>query len=87
MYYTLKETITYRVESVNEALKLRKWLEKNHVGELTSFKYTTKVVKEKGEPISDFQIVTATFVIDNEKEPEGNLIVNVNEGEETNDEV
>lgn len=83
-YYTLKETVNYRVPSVNDALKLRKWLEHHHEGELTTFKYTTKYIKEHGEIIEEFQLVTVTFVIDNEKEPEGVLLVDINEEDEDN---
>lgn len=71
MAYTLKTTTNYRVATVEEALRLREWLENNSMGELTSFKYTTKYIKVKGEIAEEFQVVTATFVIDNEKEPEG----------------
>lgn len=49
MYYTLKTTNVYRVPTVEDALKLREWLEKNHPGELTSFKYNLKQIKVKGE--------------------------------------
>lgn len=71
MYYMLKTTSTYRVPTVNDALKLRKWLESNCEGELTSFKYSTKYIKEKGEIIEEYQLVTAVVNIDNEKDPEG----------------
>ena len=42
MGYTLKTTNTYRVPTVEDALALRKYLERTCVGELTAFKYTTK---------------------------------------------
>ncbi len=75
MYYNLKSTNTYRVPTVEDALRLRKHLEKNSAGELTSFKYVTKYIKAKGEIIEEYQLVTATISIDNEKEPEGVYIV------------
>lgn len=71
MYYTIKSTTTYRVPTVDDALRLREYLEKESRGELSSFKYVTKYIKEKGEIIEEFQLVTVTFNIDNEKEPEG----------------
>lgn len=77
MCYTLKTTTTYRVPTVEDALRLRKYLEKNCNGELTSFKYTTKYIKAKGEIIEEYQIVTATISIDNEKEPEGVEIISL----------
>lgn len=71
MCYTLKTTTVYRVPTVEDALRLRKYLERNCVGELTSFSYKTKYIKAKGEIIEEYQVVTATISIDNEKEPEG----------------
>lgn len=71
MYYTIKTTMTYRVPTVADALKLREYLVKTHPGELNTFKYTTKYIKAKGEIIEEYQLVTATFNVDNEKEPEG----------------
>ena len=73
MYYTLKTTNVYRVPTVEDALALREHLERESVGELTAFKYTTKYIKSKGEIVEEYQVVTATFSIDNEKEPEGVL--------------
>lgn len=75
MYYTIKNTITYHVPSVNDALRLRKHLEQTMPGELVSFKYVTKYIKEKKEIVGEYQLVTATFNVDNEKEPEGVLPV------------
>ena len=45
MGYTLKTTNTYRVPTVEDALALRKYLERTCIGELTAFKYTTKYIK------------------------------------------
>ena len=46
-------------------------------GELTSFKYATKYIKAKGEIIEEYQLVTATITIDNEKDPEGVMPINM----------
>lgn len=73
--YTLKTTTTYRVETVEDVLSLREWLERDSIGTLTSFKYTTKYVKDHGEIVGEYQVVTATIVLDDEKNPEGNLPV------------
>ena len=62
MYYTLKTTTTYRVPTVEDALDLRKYLERTSVGELTAFKYTTKYIKEKGQIVDEYQVVTAKGV-------------------------
>ena len=77
MGYTLKTTNTYRVPTVEDALALRKHLEKTCEGELTSFKYATKYIKAKGGIVDEYQIVTATISIDNEKEPDGILPVSL----------
>jgi hypothetical protein len=77
MCYTLKTTNVYRVPTVEDALALRKHLERTCVGELTSFSYKTKYIKAKGEIIEEYQVVTATITIDNEKDPEGVMIVDM----------
>ena len=77
--YTLKTTTTYRVSTVDEALRLREFLQKNCVGELTSFTYTTKYIKEKGQIVEEYQVVKATISIDNEKEPDGILPLEIKE--------
>lgn len=79
MFYTLKTTNVYRVPTVEDALALRKYLEKTCMGELTSFSYKTKYVKAKGEIVDEYQVVTATITIDNEKEPEGVMPVDLDE--------
>lgn len=71
MMYTLKTVTTYRVQTVNDALRLREQLDKTCIGELTGFKYVTKYIKKGGEILDEYQLVTATIVIDNEKDPEG----------------
>ena len=79
MFYTLKTTNIYRVPTVEDALALRKHLERECIGELTSFSYKTKYVKAKGDIVDEYQVVTATITIDNEKEPEGILPVDLME--------
>ena len=79
MFYTLKTTNVYRVPTVEDALTLRKHLENTCMGELTSFSYKTKYIKAKGEIVDEYQVVTATITIDNEKEPEGILPVDLME--------
>lgn len=71
--YLIKVTNTYRVPTVEAALKLREALSHNDYGELTSFKYATKYIKEKGEIVEEYQLVTATIAFNNEKEPESTV--------------
>ena len=79
MCYTLKTTNVYRVPTVDDALRLREHLERTTNGELTGFKYATKYIKVKGEIVEEYQVVTATFTVDNEKEPEGVEIISLSE--------
>ena len=81
MFYTLKSTNVYRVPTVEDALRLREHLERTCHGELNSFKYTTKYIKAKGEIVEEYQLVTATMSIDDEKNPEGVLNVDVTDYE------
>lgn len=77
MNYTLKTVTNYRVPTVADALELRKYLERTCTGELTSFSYTTKYIKSKGEIIEEYQLVKATVEIDSEKDPSGILCINL----------
>lgn len=53
--YLLKVTNVYRVETVPEVLKLRKYLESpKSLGELQSFSYTSKPIKEGKEIIGEY---------------------------------
>ena len=69
MTHLIKSTNTYRVPTVNDALRLREELQSG-AGELISFKYTTKYIKSKGDIIDEYQVVTATLQFNAEKEPE-----------------
>ena len=73
MYYTLKTTNVYRVPTVEDALRLRKQLERDCVGELTSFSYKTKYVKSKGEIIDEYQLVTVKKIFNDEKDPTSHI--------------
>lgn len=69
MAYLVNVTNVYRVPTVQDALELRKELEKG-AGELISFSYTTKYLKQKGEIIEEWQQVKAKLVFNDEKKPE-----------------
>lgn len=70
MKHLIKTTNVYRVPTVTEALELREELSNLTYGELNSFSYTTKPIKEKGEVVDEYQLVKATIVFNNEKEPD-----------------
>ena len=75
--YLINNTLVFRVPTVEDALALRDELSENPYGELTNFSYTTKYIKAKGEIIEEYQLVTATITIDNEKDPEGVMPINM----------
>ena len=70
MKFLLDNTVRYRVDTVAEALALRDNLQKLPNAELVSFSYTTKLIKEKGEVVGEYQVVKAKLDVNNEKEPE-----------------
>lgn len=72
MAYLINVTNVYRVPTVQDALELRKQLEKG-AGELISFSYTTKFIKQKGEIVEEYQQVKAKIVFNDEKEPESDI--------------
>ena len=61
---------TIRVGSVNEVEQLHKDLKKDNRFELKKFEYTNKEVKQKGEVVDEYELVKATLVFNNEKEPD-----------------
>lgn len=69
-YYTLKDTIDFRVPTVEDALVLREQLENNGFGQLIAFNYKTKQIKVKGEVVEEYQVGKATIQFTTEKEPD-----------------
>ena len=68
--YLIKTTMTYRVATVDEVEQLHEALINNENFSLVGFGYKTKVIKQKGEIVEEYQLVTATVTINDEKEPE-----------------
>lgn len=68
--YLIKTTMTYRVATVDEVEQLHEDLINNENFSLVGFGYKTKVIKQKGEVVEEYQLVTATVTINDEKEPE-----------------
>lgn len=68
--YLIKTTMTYRVATVDEVEQLHEDLINNDNFSLVGFGYKTKVIKQKGEIVEEYQLVTATVTINDEKEPE-----------------
>ncbi len=70
MNYLLNAVNTYRVPTEEAALDLRDQLNNLPYGELTSFSYNIKEVKQKGEVIDTYYVVKTKIVFTTEKEPE-----------------
>ena len=70
MRYLLKAVDTYRVPTIADVEALHEQLLDDPTFDLTAFSYKTKQIKAKGEVIEEYQVVTATKIFTNEKDPE-----------------
>lgn len=75
MRYLLKAVDTYRVATVADVEALHQELLDDPTFDLTAFSYKTKYIKAKGEIIEEYQVVTATKVFTEEKEPDRTVSV------------
>lgn len=73
--YLINNVTTYVVPTVADVLELRSELQKNPYGELISFSYTTKYIKQKGEIVDEYQLVKAKIEFTAEKEPEQKIYI------------
>lgn len=76
--YLINTVNTYRVATEQEALNLREELNNLPYGELNTFSYTIKEVKQKGEVIDSYYIVKAKLIFNTEKDPESTVKVEYN---------
>lgn len=76
--YLLKAVDTYRVATVADVEALHEELLNDGSFDLTAFSYKTKCIKQKGEIIEEYQVVSATKIFTDEKEPD--RVVNVSYG-------
>ena len=67
--YLINDVVTYRVATVEEVEQLHEELLQDNHFSLTSFSYTTKQIKVKGEVVEEYQLVKAKKVFNAEKEP------------------
>lgn len=65
-----------RVDTVDEVEKLHTTLKEDKRFELKKFEYTHKEVKSKGEVIDAYELVKATLIFNNEKEPDCTVSIN-----------
>lgn len=75
MKILLNDVHTYRVDTVEEVEQLHQELKENLAFTLASFSYKTKYIKEKGNIVDEYQLVTAKIVFTDEKEPTADVIV------------
>ena len=80
MKYLLKAVDTYRVPTIADVEALHEQLLNDPTFDLTAFSYKTKQIKAKGEVIEEYQVVTATKIFTNEKDPEDVYIVTYERG-------
>ena len=69
---------TTRVDSVAEVEQFHKQLKEDKRFDLKKFEYTHKDVKSKGEIIDSYELVKATLVFNNEKEPDCTVKIDFN---------
>lgn len=77
MNYIVSVVQTLRVPNVKEVEKLHTQMRDDNKFELKKFEYTHKEVKQKGEVIDEYELVKATLVFNNEKEPENHVSINI----------
>ena len=67
--YLLDTVVTYRVATVEDVKKLHAEMQSNSSYSLVAFSYKTKEIKEKGEVVDEYQVVTAKLSVNSEKDP------------------
>lgn len=70
MNYLISAVHTIRVPNVAAVEKLHSDLKNDSRFTLKKFEYQQKEIKEKGEVIEEYQLVKATLIFNNEKEPD-----------------
>lgn len=76
MNYLISVTEIYRLPTVNDVERLHQKLKEDSYFTLSSFSYKTKQIKQKGEIIDEYQLVTVKKLFNDEKEP--NTFININ---------
>lgn len=71
MRHLITRTDVFRVDTVAEVEQLHAELKEADGFELVAFSYKTKEIKQKGEVIDTYQLVTAKKVFNDEKNPDG----------------
>ena len=69
MKHLISSVDTYRVGTVAEVENLHEELTNDAHFTLAAFSYKTKYIKQKGEIIDEYQLVTAKKLFNDEKDP------------------
>ena len=75
MKYLLKAIDTYRVPTVDDVENLHQEFLDDPTFDLVAFSYKTKYIKQKGEIVEEYQVVSATKVFTDEKEPDRSVSI------------
>lgn len=76
--YLVKTTDVYRVDSVGEVEQFHKDLKGDPHFELESFAYQQKQVKQKGEVVDEYCLVTVKKKFNDPKEPASDVSISYN---------
>ena len=76
MNYLISETDVYRVATVAEVEKLHEELKNDPHFVLGAFSYKTKVQKQKGDIVDEWQVVTVKKIFNEEQEPNSFIAIN-----------
>ena len=69
MKYLINTVETYRVATVEDVETLHEQLKQDSRFTIVSFSYKTKQVKQKGDIIDEYQLVSVKKLFNDEKEP------------------
>ena len=75
MTYLINTVDTYRVPTVEDVEALHETLKNDPNFTLASFSYKTKYIKEKGQVIDEYQLVSAKKIFNDEKEPVSTIAI------------
>lgn len=78
MKYLCQIVETIRVPNVNEVEKLHTELKEDKRFDLKKFEYAHKEIKSKGEIIDEYELVKATLIFNNEKDPTCSIKIDFN---------
>lgn len=78
MRYLTKVVETYRIPTVEQAQSFHEELKNDSRFTVSSFSTKTKAIKEKGEIVEEYQLVTVSKLFNIEREPDGVVEIEYN---------